>query len=194
MHDKIFLKKTRTYLLRAVALATILTCYIGISAAQEAEHKWTANLGAGFTPLVGALDQRLDNGWNISFGGGYNFNDHFSLDAQVMYNGLGVSRGVLNELAVPDGNARVWAFTVEPRLNFAPRRHFTPYIVGGVGYYRRVVEFTQPTVAAVTVFDGYSSRWRRLDVLFAGAGRRMYVLEAQVKDELGSEEQNPQND
>src|SRR5882762_6242651 len=57
MHDKIFLKKTRTYLLRAVALATILTCFIGIAAAQEAEHKWTANLGAGFTPLVGALDQ-----------------------------------------------------------------------------------------------------------------------------------------
>ena len=155
MHDKIFLKKTRTYLLRAVALTTILTCFIGIAAAQEAEHKWTANLGAGFTPLVGALDQRLDNGWNISFGGGYNFNDHFSVGAQVMYNGLGVSRGVLNELAVPDGNARVWAFTVEPRLNFASRRHFTPYIAGGVGYYRRVVEFTQPTVAAVTVFDPF---------------------------------------
>ena len=91
MHDKIFLKKTRTYLLRAVGLAAILTWFIGIAAAQEAEHKWTANLGAGFTPLVGALDQRLDNGWNISFGGGYNFNDHFSLGAQVMYNGLGVS-------------------------------------------------------------------------------------------------------
>jgi hypothetical protein len=72
-----------------------------------------------------------------------------------MYNGLGVSRGVVNELAVPDGNARVWVFTAEPRLNFAPRRHFTPYIVGGVGYYCRVVEFTQPTVAAVTVFDPF---------------------------------------
>ena len=99
MHDKIFLKKTRTYLLRAVALAMILTCFIGIAAAQEAEHKWTANLGAGFTPLVGALDQRLDNGWNISFGGGYNFNDHFSLGAQVMYNGLGVSRGLPTRIA-----------------------------------------------------------------------------------------------
>src|SRR5712672_3126150 len=116
MHDKIFLEKTRTYLLRAVVLTTILTCFIGIAAAQEAEHKWTANLGAGFTPLVGALDQRLDNGWNISFGGGYNFYGHFSLGAQVMYNGLGVSRGVLNELAVPDFFVHVSASTVEPRL------------------------------------------------------------------------------
>src|SRR5258708_32690741 len=77
------------------------------------------------------------------------------MGAKGMNKGRGVSRGVLNELAVPDGNARVWAFTVEPRLNFAPRRHFTPYIVGGVGYYRRVVEFTQPTVAAVTGFDPF---------------------------------------
>src|SRR5258708_2721915 len=107
MHDKIFRKKARTCLLRAVALTAILTCFIGIAAAQEAEHKWTANLGAGFTPLVGALDQRLDNGWNISFGGGYNFNDHFSVGAQVMYNGLGVSRGVLNELAVSYCHARM---------------------------------------------------------------------------------------
>src|SRR5258706_16293045 len=110
MHDKIFLKKMRTYLMRTVAATAMIACFTGIAAAQEEEHKWTANVGAGFTPLVGALDQRLDNGWNISFGGGYNFNDHFSLDAQVMYNGLGVSRGVLNELAVPGGNGRGWAF------------------------------------------------------------------------------------
>lgn len=155
MHENIFFTKMRTYLMRTAALTTMLVCLAGLARAQEAEHKWTANVGAGFTPLVGALDQRLDNGWNISFGGGYNFTDHFSLGGQIMYNGLGVSKGVLKELAVPDGNARVWAITVEPRLNFAPQRHFTPYIVGGVGYYRRVVEFTQPTVAAVTVFDPF---------------------------------------
>jgi opacity protein-like surface antigen len=104
---------------------------------------------------VGALDKRLDNGWHISFGGGYYFTKRFSLGGQVMYNGLGVSRGVLTELAVPDGNAHVWAITAELRLNFAPRSKFTPYVVGRVGYYRRVVEFTQPTVAAVTVFDPF---------------------------------------
>lgn len=91
----------------------------------------------------------------LSFGGGYNFNSRFSLGGQIIYNGLGVSRGVLREFAVPDGNARIWAFTTEPRLNFAPRRKFTLYVVGGVGYYRRVVEFTQPTLAAVTVFDPF---------------------------------------
>jgi opacity protein-like surface antigen len=155
MHEQFLRNRMRRYLMRVVAAVTVLIFCAGLAAGQEEEHKWTANIGAGFTPLVGALDRRLDNGWNISFGGGYHFTDRFSLGGEVMYNGLGVSKGVLNELAVPSGNARIWALTVEPKLNFAPRRHFTPYLVGGVGYYRRVVEFTQPTVTAVTVFDPF---------------------------------------
>ncbi len=155
MHQLIFFKKMGTYLIRVGVAATLLTSLTGMAAAQDEGHRWTVNVGARFTPLVGSLNRRLDNGWNISFGGGYNFNGRFSLGGQIMYNGLGVSRGVLREFAVPDGNARIWAFTAEPRLNFAPRRKFTPYAVGGVGYYRRVVEFTQPTLAAVTVFDPF---------------------------------------
>jgi opacity protein-like surface antigen len=154
MHNNIF-KKMRSFAIGSIAAATLLLCFAGIASAQEEGHKWTANVGAGFTPLLGALNQRLDNGWNISFGGGYHFTEHFSLGGQIMYNGLGVSRGLLNELSVPDGNAHIWAFTMEPRLTFRPRHSFTPYIVGGVGYYRRTVEFTQPTIAAIDVFDPF---------------------------------------
>jgi opacity protein-like surface antigen len=155
MHKTLLFRRTRTYLIRTVTAAAMLASLAGLASAQEEGHKWTANFGAGFTPLVGALNKRLDNGWNITFGGGYRFTEHFSLGGQVMYNGLGVSRGVLNELAVPDGNARVWAITAEPRLEFARRSKVSPYIVGGVGYYRRVVEFTRPTVAAAIVFDPF---------------------------------------
>jgi opacity protein-like surface antigen len=155
MHKTISFKKIRKYSGRVVSVAAMLIAFAGAAFAQEGEHKWTANVGVGFTPLVGALNQRLDNGWHISFGGGYHLTERFSLGGQIMYNGLGVSRGVLNELAVPDGNAHLWAFTVEPRLDFAPRSKLAPYIVGGVGYYRRVVEFTQPSVAAVVVFDPF---------------------------------------
>jgi opacity protein-like surface antigen len=155
MHKKISFKKMRTHVIRPVTAGVLLVSLAGLGSAQEEEHKWTANLGAGFTPLVGALDKRLDNGWNITFGGGYRFTEHFSLGGQVMYNGLGVSKGVLSELAVPNGNARVWVITAEPRFEFAPRSKVTPYIVGGVGYYRRVVEFTRPTVAAAIVFDPF---------------------------------------
>ena len=136
---------------------TVATCLVfaGLTRAQDEGHKWSANVGGGFTPLVGTLDRRLDNGWYITFGGGYRVSSHFTIGGQVMYNGLGVSKGVLTEFGVPDGNAHIWAFTAEPKLSLAPHRHFSPYLIGGVGYYRRVVEFTQPTVTAVTVFDPF---------------------------------------
>jgi Outer membrane protein beta-barrel domain len=155
MHQSFFFKKRHTHLIRAGVAAALLVSFANLAAAQDEGHRWTANVGVGFTPLVGALDRRLDNGWNISFGGGYNFNRHFSLGGQIMYNGLGVSRGLLQEVGVPDGNARVWAITAEPRFTFAAHHKVTPYVVGGVGYYRRVVEFTTPTIAAVTVFDPF---------------------------------------
>jgi opacity protein-like surface antigen len=152
---KTMFKTIRTFLIGSVAAAALLGSCAGVASAQDEERKWTANVGAGFTPLVGALNRRLDNGWNISFGGGYRVTRHFSLGGQVMYNGLGVSNGLLRELSVPDGNAHIWAFTAEPRLTFAPISKVTPYIVGGIGYYRRVVEFTQPTVVGATIFDPF---------------------------------------
>jgi hypothetical protein len=39
------------------------------------------------------------------------------------------------------------------RLN--PRGRFDMYFLGGGGYYRRTVEFTEPTLAVVTVFDPF---------------------------------------
>ena len=32
---------------------------------------------------------------------------------------------------------------------------FTPYVVGGVGYYRRTIEFTTPVAVPVFIFDPF---------------------------------------
>jgi opacity protein-like surface antigen len=138
-----------------LGLAALLLISAKATIAQEESTRWTGNVGVGFSPLVGALDKRLDNGWHISLGGGYRLNARLSVGGQVMYNGFGVSSGVLKELSVPDGNSHLWAFTAEPRFYFAPRHKVNPYLVGGVGYYRRVVQFTRPTAVGVTVFDPF---------------------------------------
>src|SRR6202022_2556217 len=104
MHQSIFFKKLRSCLLRTVA-AALLVSFADLAAAQDEGHRWTANVGAGFTPLVGSMNTRLDNGWNISFGAGHHFTEHFSIGAQFMYNGLSVNSSTLRQLAVPDGNA-----------------------------------------------------------------------------------------
>jgi opacity protein-like surface antigen len=73
-----------------------------------------------------------------------------------MYNGYGVSRRVLNEAKVPDGNAHLWAITVNPKVKLGTSDgSFTPYVVGGVGYYRRTIEFTTPVAVPVFIFDPF---------------------------------------
>ena len=145
------------WLSRGIArLAILVILSVGVASAQDFEsHRWTANVGIGFTPLVGALDTRLDNGWHVTFGVGYKIKSRFSIGGQVMYNGFGVSQGLIREVGTPGANSHLWAFTAEPRYSFAPKHHFNPYVVGGVGYYRRVVNFTAPTVATVTIFDPF---------------------------------------
>lgn len=118
-------------------------------------HRWSANIGGGFSPLLGDIHSRLNNGWHVTGGAAYRFNHYLSLGGQVMYNGFRVSDRVLNEAAVPDGNSHLWAFTAQPMLEFAPRHGFNPYLVGGVGYYRRVVQFTRPTVVQIDIFDPF---------------------------------------
>jgi Outer membrane protein beta-barrel domain len=119
----------------------------------QGERRWSANVGGGYTALVGAISNRLDNGWNAKIGGEFNVTRHFSIGPRFSWNGLGVSRGVLNEANVPGGNSHVWSLTADPRIRLAPFHHINPYFVGSVGYYRRVLEFTQPTVQSAFVFD-----------------------------------------
>ena len=62
---------------------------------------------------------------------------------------------VLNEAQVPDGNSHMWSITVNPKLRLNRRGNFDPYVVGGVGYYRRTVEFTRPVLVPVFIFDPF---------------------------------------
>src|SRR5438132_1042051 len=49
----------------------------------------------------------------------------------------------------------MWSITVDPTIRIPTSGRFSPYVVGGVGYYRRTVEFTQPSVAPATIFDPF---------------------------------------
>lgn len=138
-----------------VALLIAICIAPGARAQDQPRHRWTGNFGGGYSPLLGDLHNDLNNGGHVSFGAGANLTNRLSLGAEVMYNAFGVSHRVLTEASVPAADAHLWVFTLEPRVDFAPERRMSAYIVGGVGYYRRVLEFTQPTVAPVTIFDPF---------------------------------------
>jgi hypothetical protein len=135
-----------------VGLVAVVLSLGATSPAQEQGFIFSGS--AGYSPLVGAIGSRLNNGWHTSVDAGYNFSSHFSTTLEYMYNGYGVSRRVLDEAQVPDGNAHVWAITVNPKLRLGRLSSgFTPYVVGGLGYYRRTIEFTTPVAVPVFIFD-----------------------------------------
>jgi opacity protein-like surface antigen len=138
-----------------IIAAVLALISLNVNSQAQDDHRFTVQAGAGASPLVGAISTRLDNGWHVTFGGGYNFTRHFSATVDYTYNGYGVSKRVLDEAQVPDGNSHLWSLTVNPRLQFGHNEKFSPYIIGGVGYYRRTVQFTRPTLIQVFIFDPF---------------------------------------
>lgn len=138
----------------ATLLASMLVVFSASQVAHaQSEHHLTVGVGAGVSPLVGGISNSLDNGWHIVADGGVNVTRHFQAALEYGYSGYGVNHGLLREAQVPGGNSHMWWLTVNPKLRFKPIHQVDPYIVGGVGYYRRTIEFTRPTTVAVFIFD-----------------------------------------
>ncbi|MGE5204473.1 MAG: outer membrane beta-barrel protein [Chlamydiota bacterium] len=141
-------------ILRSGALLWLL-CLATAFAAAQSERPVAINIGGGFSPLVGDVSSHLNNGWHMTGGVAYNVNSVFSIGPQFTYNGFGVSRSALKEAGTPSGDSHVWSITAEPRLQLPFAYKLRPYVVGGVGYYRRTVNFTQPALINVTFFDPF---------------------------------------
>jgi hypothetical protein len=148
----------RTISKRAVPALVVMAFSISLSlnaqtASDSPEHRWNFNVGGGVTPTVGDISSRLNTGGHFTVGGGYNFTNSLGVALEYMYTGFGVDRSVLRALDVPDGDAHMHSVTLNPIWHFKTVGRFGGYAIGGGGFYRRTVEFTQPTTAIVTVFD-----------------------------------------
>jgi opacity protein-like surface antigen len=140
--------------LRSGALVFLLCLATALAVAQS-ERPVAINIGGGFSPLVGDVSSHLNNGWHMTGGVAYNVNSVFSIGPQFTYNGFGVSQSALKEAGTPGGDSHVWSITAEPRLQLPFAYKLRPYVVGGLGYYRRTVNFTQPALINVTFFDPF---------------------------------------
>lgn len=149
------MKQTRLYRFSTAAVAVLLFSIEGPAVAQMIPSRFNFDVGGGLAQPVGSISRRILQGWNMQVGGGINFNPNLGITLEYMYNGgMGVDRNILNSLNVPDGNAHVWGLTLNPTFRFGPREgRLGGYVVAGGGFYRRTVEFTQPTTAFVPFFD-----------------------------------------
>jgi opacity protein-like surface antigen len=122
--------------------------------AQETP-KLTFNVGGGFTEPLGRTGTKLDPGWNISAGAGYNFNSY--IGALVQFNDMqsDIKRATLNHVGFPGGDVNLWSLTLDPIVHTHPRGPVDLYFIGGGGLYHWRQEFTAPDVAAFTGFDPF---------------------------------------
>jgi opacity protein-like surface antigen len=133
-------------------LTSSLLAFTPAANAQDFHHL-DLHFAGGFTSPTGDLGAHLNTGWNVNGGVGFNFTHWLGIDANVLYSGFGINQATLTALQQPDGNSHTWAFTLDPIIRFPVSSHFTAYVTGGGGYFRRTIEFTRPTTALVPFYD-----------------------------------------
>lgn len=141
---------TRNLLASTFTLSALLLG--GALQSQAQEHFLTFGVGGGFTTQTGRTANYLDNGGNLQVTGGINLGPLLGLGATFMYNGMGLTGSALSEVNVPDGHANIYTLTVEPKIK-VPIGFGKAYILGGGGWMRRTVTYTQPVVTSTFVYD-----------------------------------------
>jgi hypothetical protein len=139
---------------RKYALVAVVLLTTTISGRAQDERRLTLNAGAGFSPLVGQISDRLNNGWNITVGGGYRFTRHFETNLQFTYNGFGVRQVVLTEAAVPGANSHMWSITVDPKLRLRPSRSLSENLSCDAGSLARISPKSSTRCSAGPIMGG----------------------------------------
>jgi hypothetical protein len=128
---------------------------INVWTAPVSAQDWTVDLSGAATSPLGVTKDHLKPGWNINVGADKEIASGFGIRGDFGYYHLGVSDQTLQTLQMPSGDARMLSLTVGPTWRFPIGSRVNGYALGGVGWYRRTVEFTQPTLALIDIIDAW---------------------------------------
>jgi hypothetical protein len=132
-----------------ITIVSLLTFTLSAATAFAQTDNWKIDIAGGAAPTVGATSDRLTAGWNFDAGAEREIANGVGLRGDFGYYGLSVSDQVLQMLQVPGGDARMFSLTVGPVWHFPISSRVNAYALAGIGWYRRTVEFGQPTVAVI---------------------------------------------
>ncbi|HEY0308409.1 MAG TPA: hypothetical protein VGB94_09630 [Acidobacteriaceae bacterium] len=125
---------------------------------------WEA--GAGFTVPTQESGQYLKPSYKFTFGAGRAFSKNFAILAEYNYDHFGIPDAQLNsqlslyntlgaQLTQLNGNAHTWSLTLEPVLSFYSSGKAGAYVIGGGGFYRKITNFTTPTIGTYCDYECY---------------------------------------
>lgn len=129
---------------------------------QSRWSKLALEAGGGFTAPVGNDVSGGKNvglagyntwGYNLTLGGGWNFNKWFGTLIEYQFNRNKIPGATLAALGVPGGNVNTWSFTIDPIVYLPVTPKVGAYVTGGGGFYRKVTNYTSP--AQVCYYDYY---------------------------------------
>ena len=119
-------------------------------------------MGGGISLPTGNTHKYLTPSYAFQVGAGRNFNKNFALMAQFDYDNFGFQAQTLYNqqslynyycpsgssnctIAGLDGSTHVWSFSLNPVYTIYSGEGLGAYIVGGVGFYHKVANFTVPS-------------------------------------------------
>jgi hypothetical protein len=127
----------------------------------DGSNKYTFVAGGGFALPISTTSNDLTTSYGFQVGGGRNFSKKLALLLQFDYEKFGFQTSTLNTLIAiynnPNdpgtggaglsslgGSSHVWSFTLDPVLTLSQGKTWGAYLVGGVGFYHKVADFTTP--------------------------------------------------
>jgi len=145
--------------MRRVWFLLAMIVVIGAAPAVHAQeyNKWMFNIGGGVGFPLSNLSNFVNNGANVSVGGGYNFAHNFGVDTEFLWQNLPVNSQTLQLLQTPGASARQYAWTFNPIFRLPVHGKLGAYAIGGIGWYHRSGETTTPGVGVIC--DPYWSWW-----------------------------------
>ena len=127
----------------------------------DGSNKWAFIAGVGPAIPVGNTAKYYTPSYDFQVGAGRNFNKNVSLIAQFDYDHLGLKGSTIGNYSNYyfgasniglDGNAHIWSFTLNPVYNIWVSEGLGAYLVGGVGFYHKVTNFTLPASACADYY------------------------------------------
>ena len=131
----------------------------------DGSNKYTYYGGGGVTLPTGGTHNYLATGYNLQVGGGRNFNKKLAVLAEFDFNHFGIQTATLNNLLATyqtlcgtncsdtgaaisqiGGTNHIWSFTLNPMYTYMDGDKFGGYVIGGVGFYHKVTDFTTPAI------------------------------------------------
>lgn len=108
---------------------------------------YALEFGGGFNAPTSDSTPYVTWGGNFTVGAGYNFSPHFALLAEYQFIDAKLPANMISQAYTDGGNTHIWSFGLEPVVSLFPKAHHDVYITGGGGFYRKMTNFTDPTLA-----------------------------------------------